>query len=447
MKKQPLILTLSFLIAAIAALSFFSVKNLLYLNVAKDEMQTDFTASIEAVIDGTEGVAISMNKARNAVTDGFFITSLCEVQNEIRGVITALSVLPCKNDTTVALNALLARISDYAGALMKKAANGREITEEELQTLFELCSGVGTLGEKFASLRGEIESGNVNLCELFAFSEKSYGEDAISLTELLSQWESELSQFPSLNYDGKYSAHLDGAELLFLKDKADILPSELHSAAAELFGVGADELSDPVSRVGETGSCYSHGGITAEFSSSGHLISYISEGSCGEATVSLKEAEQTALEFAKKQGYEDMTANLSYTDNGVAVFELICVEEGVYFYGDGIKIGVSLCDGKVITFFASDYIKHHTDRDITFKHSREEAEALLENCEIIDCKKAVILSAGEREIPCYEFRVIPKNTAYGNGEHELLIYINADDLTEEEMILLYQTENGTTAIK
>ncbi len=447
MKKQPLIILVSFFTAAILATGAFAMKCLIVKNVAKAEMQTDFTASLSAITDGLEELSISLNKARNAVTDGFFITSLCEATAAAKGIINALDILPENNSCSLTVTATLAKISDFSDSLIKKAANGREITKEEIATLNGIAASVGTLTESFNNLKGSIDDGSTDLSELFAFSEMSFCDGAVPYSDAVSAWEKLLSEFPTLNYDGKYSDHLNDAEMLFLKDKEAIDSGDLHSMAAELFCLSCDELSDPVTRSGEENLCYLQDGVFAEFSKSGYLVSYISAGKKGENTVSVSEAEKTATDFVKKYGYENMALSLSYTENGVAVFELICQNGDVYCYGDCIKIGVSLSTGEVLTFFASDYLKNHDGAEIEFAHTEEEAAALLADFDIISSRKAVITSAGGTKIPCYEFRVNAKATAYGNGEHELLIYINATDLTEEEMAIIYQTENGTVMIK
>lgn len=447
MKKQPLIIMISFFTAAIVATGAFAAKSLLCLNVARSEMQNGFTASLDAVTDGTERLSISLNKARNAVTDGFFITSLCEVKSAAEGIISALDMLPEKNECSLLIVSEVAKIADYADALIQKTANGREVSDSELEVLSSLTEGVGLLDESFKGLKRSIKGGKTDLSELFAFSECSYPDGAVSYSDTVSGWKEGLSEFPVLNYDGKYSDHLKNAELLFLKGKEPMEASSLHSAAAELFELSEEELSDPLSREGEKNLCYLHGGVSAEFSESGYLISYISECEKGKATVSPSEAEKTAKEFAKKYGYEDLETSLSRTEGKIAVFELIPAENGVYCYGDCVKVGVSLTSGKVVSFFAGDYVKNHDGISLDFPHTEEEAAALLSDFDIISSKKAVITTAGGVKAPCYEFKVRAKNTAYGNGEHELLIYINAEDLAQEETVVLYETENGSFMIK
>ena len=84
------------------------------------------------------------------------------------------------------------------------------------------------------------------------------------------------------------------------------------------------------------------------------------------------------------------------------------------------------------------YLNNHTTRDIEkIKISKEEAKKTLnKDLEIKSEGLAVIPTKWQSEILCYEFKGKVE-------EREFLVYINAENGREEDILIITNTPNGT----
>ena len=113
-------------------------------------------------------------------------------------------------------------------------------------------------------------------------------------------------------------------------------------------------------------------------------------------------------------------------------------QEGVVIYPDLIKVKVALDNGEVLGIETSGYLNNHTIRDLKkVKITREQAKKdLNKDLEIISEGMAIIPTEWKTEILCYEFK--------GKvDEKEFLVYINAENGREEDVLVITNTPNGT----
>ena len=107
-------------------------------------------------------------------------------------------------------------------------------------------------------------------------------------------------------------------------------------------------------------------------------------------------------------------------------------------YPDLIKVKIALDDGEILGIETTGYLNNHTNRNISnIKITEEQArEDLNDNLEIKSSGLAVIPTEWKSEILCYEFK--------GKVEDkEFLVYINAENGREEDILIITNTHNGT----
>ncbi len=107
-------------------------------------------------------------------------------------------------------------------------------------------------------------------------------------------------------------------------------------------------------------------------------------------------------------------------------------------YPDLIKVKVALDNGEVLGIETTGYLNNHTIRDVSKVNiTREEAKkSLNKDLDIQSEGLAVIPTEWQTEILCYEFK--------GKVEdREFLVYINADNGREEDILIITNTPNGT----
>ena len=117
------------------------------------------------------------------------------------------------------------------------------------------------------------------------------------------------------------------------------------------------------------------------------------------------------------------------------------MQDNVIMYPDLIKVKIALDNGEVLGIETTGYLNNHTTRDISnIKITEEEAKKdLNKNLEIISSGMAVIPTEWKSEILCYEFK--------GKVEDkEFLVYINAENGREEDILIITNTPNGILAM-
>src|SRR5699024_11355544 len=102
-----------------------------------------------------------------------------------------------------------------------------------------------------------------------------------------------------------------------------------------------------------------------------------------------------------------------------------------------IKVKVALDTGEIIGFDASAYYMNHKERDIEpAKLTKEEAREYVKVDFDIDSVRLAIIPKGKDEKLCYEFK------GKYNGS-DFIIYINALDGKEENILQIIKDKNGT----
>ena len=115
------------------------------------------------------------------------------------------------------------------------------------------------------------------------------------------------------------------------------------------------------------------------------------------------------------------------------------MQDDVIIYPDLIKVKVALDNGEILGLETSGYLNNHIEtRDLSkIKIQIEQARQTINpDLEIGSEGLAVIPTEWKTEILCYEFK--------GKVEdREFLVYINAENGREEDVLMITNTPNGT----
>ena len=125
------------------------------------------------------------------------------------------------------------------------------------------------------------------------------------------------------------------------------------------------------------------------------------------------------------------------TQEGIITINYAYKQEEVIAYPDLIKVKVALDDGEILGIETTGYLNNHTERDISnIQITSEEAkENLNPKLELESEGMAIIPTEWQTEILCYEFK--------GKVEDkEFLVYINAENGREEDILIITDTGNG-----
>ncbi|MFC5733607.1 germination protein YpeB [Cytobacillus gottheilii] len=167
----------------------------------------------------------------------------------------------------------------------------------------------------------------------------------------------------------------------------------------------------------------------------GYPIWYLMSREVTDQKISLNEASNKAVEFLKKNQFENLDLFESAQYDNMGVFTFVSTQDGVRVYPDSIKMKMALDNGKILGFSAEDYLKAHHAREIpdpgiTVDEAREKINPAVE---VMENRLAIIINDISEEVLCYEFM----GTL---GEDTYRIYINADTGIEEKVDKLKNAE-------
>ena len=123
---------------------------------------------------------------------------------------------------------------------------------------------------------------------------------------------------------------------------------------------------------------------------------------------------------------------------GIVTINYAPTQENVVMYPDLVKVKVALDNGEILGIETTGYLNNHTQRDVSkVKITKEEAKkSLNKQLQIESEGLAVIPTEWQSEILCYEIK--------GKVEdREFLVYMNAENGREEDILIITNTPNGT----
>ena len=170
----------------------------------------------------------------------------------------------------------------------------------------------------------------------------------------------------------------------------------------------------------------------------GHVIFANYNKTVNAETITQEKADELAKEFLSKHGYADMKETYYLKQDGIVTINYAYVQNDVVVYSDLIKVKVALDNGEVLGIETKGYLNNHTQRDTSkVKITKEQAKKTLnKNLDIMSEGMAIIPTEFQTEILCYEFK--------GKvDDREFLVYINAENGREEDILIITNTPNGT----
>src|SRR5699024_2236184 len=152
---------------------------------------------------------------------------------------------------------------------------------------------------------------------------------------------------------------------------------------------------------------------------------------------SQEEADKLGKDFLTQKGFPNMKETYYLKQEGIMTINYAYEQDGVVMYPDLIKVKIALDNGDILGVETTGYLNNHTERNLSnVKISIDEAKKTLNNRLNIESQgMAVIPTEWQSEILCYEFKGKVQDT-------EFLVYINAENGREEDILVIKDTPNG-----
>ncbi len=397
---------------------------------------TDYVNSIDALL----------SKAQLAATPA----QLAAVSNEIfmqsAAAKSSLGQLPQQEVGLENTAKFLSQVGDYTYVLSQNMINGDTITDEEYANLAKLNEYAAKLGKSLSETEQRINSGEEELTNasvlVSAFAAGG------SVLDDMANVEKSFEGYPSLIYDGPFSEHIENMEAFMIKAAPAISQDEALRVAREFLGDRGKDLRYDGTMMNTAIEAYNFisdtDGSTIAISitkKGGYVLYFLENRDVSENNYDITAATDAAMRFLEQRGITGMTENYYETKDNIATLNFAYSQNGVKCYSDLIKLRVALDNGEIIGMESKGYLMNHRTRDVdnismTADQAREHISSHLD---VSAVSLAIIPKDSLREVLCYEF----KGSYLGKN---FIIYVNAQNGREENILLLIESETGILTI-
>ncbi|MCI8392416.1 MAG: hypothetical protein HFJ24_04150 [Clostridia bacterium] len=170
----------------------------------------------------------------------------------------------------------------------------------------------------------------------------------------------------------------------------------------------------------------------------GHIVYMNYYREVKEEKINPDQALEIGKKFLEEKGYPNMKETYYMMQSGNIVINYAYMQDDVTVYSDLIKLKIALDNGEILGMELAGYLNCHEERNIDKEIiSKEKAkENLNKEIEIMSEGLAIIPTEFLTEILCWEFK--------GKvDDNEFIVYINAKNGEEEDILMIINTPNGT----
>ncbi len=420
--------------------------------VNKDKLDTSLANSYDRAFfelsDYVSDIDVLLTKAQLASTPSQMASISNEIFMQAAEAKSCFGQLPQENVNLEKTAKFLSQVGDYTYVLSQNMINGQDISQEEYTTLAKLNDYAGELGKRLSEIESRIYNGEVSFNTASGINIISRALAADDIFADLENVEKSFEGYPSLIYDGPFSEHIENVESQMLKSAPDISKKEALKKAKEFIGEKADGLEFETEMTNTAIECYVFSKNTeAEqmtvtvTKKGGYILYFLDSREVRKSSYDREAATAVAHKYLTEHGFSDMTSSYYEITDNTATINFAYSQNGVKMYSDLIKVRVALDTGEVTGIECKGYLMNHRDRG--------EQRAVLSESEARGCVSthlsvnavslSVIPKDSMREVLCYEFHGTYKDKNF-------IIYINAENGREEEILLLIESETGILTV-
>ena len=414
---------------------------------AKQVSEDTYNMAFYELVDYVENVETYLAKSLISTTPQHGAETLTSLWREANMAQSHLARLPIESQELEKTQKFLNQVSDYSYSLSRKNIYNESLGEKDLKNLKELHDYSIELENILNQLSEDINSGRIKWGELtkkgnVAFAQQVSTESKDGFNNL----EENFHEYSGLIYDGAFSEHLTNEEKKGLtgenvdEEKAKQVVTQLinQDKIKEISSLGLSENATIPSYTFSVQTSDNKSVSVSISQKGGHVIYMNYDREVTSEIIQQEEANNIGKEFLAKHGFENMKETYYLKQDGIVTINYAYNQDGVVMYPDLVKVKVALDNGEILGIETTGFLNNHTIRDLSkIKISKEEAKKTLNKQLNIESEGlAYIPTEWRTEILCYEFK--------GNVEgKEFLVYINAENGREEDILVIKDTPNGT----
>jgi spore germination protein len=439
----------SIVIVVIGAVAMWGIYQYKQAANLRQELDNQYNRAFYDMIGYVNNVEVMLIKSLIASTPNRTAATLQEAWRQANMAQANLGQLPVSQPVLANTSKFLTQVGDMAYAINNQSLAGKPINDEQYQTLEQLYGFATSLGNNLNELQGQLSQGRIRWGDLTRKGTRIFSRASANLSmEQFENIDKVFQEYPTLIYDGPFSDHMTTTEPRGLT--GDVISVEQgKEKVIKLFGEdrvsSVEEISTDDTSLIKT---FSYKVLFKDLpeeqnafiditQQGGHVLWMLYNRPVDEKTIEVDEAKELGRQFLESIGFEDMVDTYYISEDGTAVINYAYKQGDVVVYPDLVKVKIALDTGEILGLEAKGYLSSHIVRDIPEpKISMEEArQAISPRVEILSSGLAIIPTNYKTEIFTYEFKGKLNN-------RDFLVYINAENGNEEDILMIINTPNG-----
>ena len=414
--------TVAAVVLLVAVLSGTAVYGFMQAAKYKRDMQYGYRRALNDLDDHVGNIETTLDKAAYANTATEQNGLAAKLMRESSMAKSSLSILPVGDSSLDNVSKYISQVGDFSMSLAKRISSGEKITADEYKTMQNLKS----YSKKLVT---DVQNVDVD------FSGSNAFHDAMKDTA------KDFSDFPSLIYDGPFSDNVTNQKPKLTQGKSQILQGNAGNIAADFLGTDQSRLSHTQDSAGNlpTYNFTANGGVIriCVTKAGGFISSMTDSRSVDTAKFGYADASKKARAFLDARGIRNMKESYYMITDNVCLINYAFEQDGIVCYPDLVKVGIALDNGEIVRFESTGYIMNHHSSTLAAKLTAQQAQkSVSPNLTVGQSRPALIPTPGNNEKLTYEF------LCSGSGSDRVLVYIDAENGYEDDILILQQTDQG-----
>lgn len=437
--KRSYIRMISFGIVALIILMTVAITGNQKAERYQNQLEISYQQSLSELSECLSSIDTDLTKSLYSNSSGEIYDISRDLYAQCATAKNAISRLPIYQMELGNAYKFLSQASDYAQFIGYKIENGEKITENEHNNLKALLGYAQRFSKRTDEMMTVMQAG-ARITNDEVRSEENISVNAISNN--FSSSAKTFEDFPTLLYDGPFSDQVLNKSSALVHNADVCNKNECKRIAAHALDVTTTKLSYEGDDQGKL-PCYTFncGRYTISVTKQGGYVrSILYSGTIDNKSITKENACNLAIDYLEKNGYKNMKASYYSVADNICTVNCAYSNDGVICYSDLIKVGISMDDGKIITLDSTTYLTNHIERSIKKPalSSKQAMSKVSSYLTPMSAEQCIIPKESGVEVHCYE--VLCKSNDTGENA---LVYINAQNGEEEDIMLMLQSENGT----
>ncbi len=434
-------------IAAVAMWGFYQYKHAADL---RQELDNQYNRAFYDMVGYVNNVEVLLIKSLIANSPEKAAATMQEAWRQANLAQTNLGQLPVSPNVLANTSKFLTQVGDLAYSLNNQNMGGQGLNEEQYKLIEQLHGFSVSLEQSLNDLQTQFSAGRIKWGELAKKGTRLFQKTSENMPN--TQFENidkTFQEYPTLIYDGPFSDHMTQTEPTGLAGE-DMDVEQAKQRVMEFFGQDKVMAVEEIGRVDEGHiKTYSYSvkfnnvpedqTATVDVTQKGGNVLWMlyNRPVGAQEQINVDQAKSLGKRFLEEHGYRDMVDTYYLKEDNTAIINYAYKQGDVIVYPDLIKVKIALDNGEITGFESKGYITNHRERSIPQpKITMEQARALITpRMNVLSSGFAIIPTDYKTEIFTYEFK--------GKlNDRDFLVYINAENGKEENILLIMDTPNG-----